>query len=153
MTHDIVFRTLRLSGRPPEPGAEPLYVALFGPQAGSQLESDVQDWTLREVAPWTLSHAGHDVGVGGFRIGFGDAGLELSFHFLPEVWGQGLASEFVQGALDHAGLVLREDRFFARVEPDNAPSIRVLSKAGFTVDPSDTEHVLMRLNLSTTHPD
>lgn len=152
MTQGIVFRTLRLSGRAPTPAAAGLYDALFGAQAAAQLESDVQDWTLRAVAPWTLSHAGHDVGVGGFRIGFGDAGLELSFHFLPEVWGQGLASEFVQGALDHAGLVLREDRFFAHVEPDNAPSIRVLSKAGFTVDPAAEDDVLMRLNLSRTQP-
>ena len=63
---------------------------------------DIQDWARHQVAPWVLYHAGHPVGVAGFRIGFGEDGLELSFHFLPEVAGQGLASEFCRRALDHA---------------------------------------------------
>jgi RimJ/RimL family protein N-acetyltransferase len=85
------------------------------------------------------------VGVAGFRIGFGDEGLELSFHVLPEASGQGLASEFVQAALDHGTGVLREDRFFAFVGQDNAASMRILEKAGFARDREhDGEH-LMRL--------
>jgi RimJ/RimL family protein N-acetyltransferase len=94
-----------------------------------------------------LSHAGHAVGVGGFRIGFGEDGLELSFHFLPEVAGQGLASEFVQAALDHAVAVLREDCFFAFVTADNAASIRILEKSGFNEERETKGEKLMRLVL------
>lgn len=108
----------------------------------------MQDWALHEVAPWVLSHAGHPVGVGGFRIGFGEGGLELSFHFLPEVAGQGLASEFVQAALDHAISVLREDGFFAFVAADNAPSIRILEKSGFITQRENNGERLMRLTVS-----
>lgn len=89
------------------------------------------------------------MGVGGFRIGFGSVGLELSFHFIPDVWGQGLASEFVQAALDHAASVLREDTFFALVEDENTPSIRVLEKAGFTQDGMQKGQRLMRLTMVT----
>ncbi|NKX43892.1 GNAT family N-acetyltransferase [Roseicyclus persicicus] len=107
----------------------------------------MQDWTLHAVAPWVLTHAGHEVGVAGFRIGFGDEGLDLSFHFLPELAGQGLASEFVQAALDHAVDVLREDHFFALVAADNAASIRILEKAGFVRNGTVKGEILMRLKM------
>lgn len=136
---------MRLSGRSPAPEAAPLYAGLFGEDGTGLLHSDMQDWQLHNVAPWTLSHAGHDVGVGGFRIGFGDTGLELMFHFLPEVWGQGLASEFVQAALDHARTTLREDTFFAKVSGENTASIRILEKAGFNETGVDAAKILMRL--------
>jgi RimJ/RimL family protein N-acetyltransferase len=148
MNARIQFRSARLSGRAPYPGALTLYDALFGPELGaSRLSADTQDWARHEVAPWVLFHAGHPVGIAGFRIGFGEGGLELSFHFLPEVAGQGLASEFVQAALDHAIAVLREDRFFALVAADNAPSIRVLEKAGFVEDGMARGDKLMRLHV------
>lgn len=148
MTGPILFRTARLSGRAPYGGAAALYAVLFGPDRGpARLSADLQDWTRHQVAPWVLFHAGHPVGVAGFRIGFGETGLELSFHFLPDVAGQGLASEFVQGALDSAVSDLREDRFFAFVGTDNAASIRVLEKAGFVREREAKGEHLMRLAL------
>lgn len=125
------FRTTRLSGRPPRPMALAIYQQLFEEQAEPDLDRDIQDWTRHRIAPWTLVHANHEVGVGGFRIGFGEDGLEVLFHFVPEVWGQGLATEFLTAALDHARLELREDRFFGRVSGDSDASFRVLEKAGF----------------------
>ncbi|MBF9060794.1 GNAT family N-acetyltransferase [Rhodobacterales bacterium HKCCSP123] len=142
------FRSGRLTGRPADQGDAGLYATLFGPDRGpSRQIADLQDWARHGVAPWVLSHAGHPVGVAGFRIGFGDDGLELSFHFLPEVAGQGLASEFVQAALDHAVLVLKEDRFFAFVPIDTPAPKRILEKAGFTADRVVTGEWLMRLSL------
>lgn len=149
MKTDIQFRSARLSGRAPEAADTPLYGALFGPDKGpARLGMDVQDWARHRVAPWVLLHAGHPVGVAGFRIGFGDEGLELSFHFLAELSGQGLASEFVQAALDHGLGVLRETRFFAFVGQDNLASVRILEKAGFALDRrhEDGEN-LMRLTI------
>lgn len=146
MDAQTVFRTTRLNGRPPREGDGALYALLFGAQAGAtRLAADLQDWDRHRVCPWVLFHAGHPVGVAGFRIGFGDDGLDLSFHFLPELAGQGLASEFVQAALDHAASILKEDRFFASVAPDNAASIRVLQKAGFEAAPAKGGVVRMRL--------
>lgn len=155
MATPILFRSPRLNGRAPCPGDGALYRALFGMDAGAaRLAADLQDWDRHQVSPWVLLHADHPVGVAGFRIGFGDRGLELSFHFLPEVAGQGLASEFVQMALDHAMAVLREDRFFAMVEPDNTASIRVLEKAGFLADPPAEGKIRMWLALNPeTAPD
>ena len=148
MDAQVTFRSARLSARPPHRGAATLYSTLFGPDRGpARLDADLQDWARHEVAPWVLLHAGHPVGVGGFRIGFGEGGLELSFHFLPEVAGQGLASEFVQAALDHAITTLREDSFFAFVPPDNAASLRILQKSGFREERMTKGEMLMRLRI------
>ena len=73
----------------------------------------------------------------------------MSFHFLPEMAGQGLASEFLQAALDHASAVYRENRFFAIVAPDNRASIRVLEKAGFVGDAPVQGQIVMRLALTS----
>lgn len=146
MDEPHLFRTTRLTGRPPEPSARALYRRLFTGEVAGDLDRDIQDWGRHQIAPWTLAHAGHDVGVGGFRIGFADDGLEVIFHFVPEVWGQGLASEFLTAALDHARTDLREDRFFGRIWGDDIASRRVMEKAGFVAaSDATTEDVLMRL--------
>lgn len=139
------FRTMRLTGRPPSPQALALYTQLFDGAGAGDLDRDMQDWARHAIAPWTLMHAGHDVGVGGFRIGFANDGLEVLFHYVPEVWGQGLASEFLRAALDYAQTALREDRFFGYVRPDDVASRRVMEKAGFEATKSDRADVLMRL--------
>ncbi|MEJ6395290.1 GNAT family protein [Gymnodinialimonas sp. 2305UL16-5] len=146
MNDSFQFRTTRLSGRPPRPMALGIYERLFGSKAEGDLDRDIQDWGRHRIAPWTLVHAGHEVGVGGFRIGFGDDGLEVLFHFVPEVWGQGLAGEFLTSALDHARQTLREDRFFGRVADVAGASHRVMQKAGFhDTGPDESGGRLMRL--------
>lgn len=117
-----------------------------------RLAADLQDLERHAVSPWVLLHADHPVGVAGFHIGFGDQGLELSFQFLPEVAGQGLASEFVQAAVDHGTTKFRESHFFAMVDKDNSASIRVLQKAGFQADPPTPKHRRLRLSLTTKVP-
>jgi RimJ/RimL family protein N-acetyltransferase len=146
MDQSVTFRTSRLTGRPPRPMSLPLYLRLFGDVGERDLDRDIQDWNRHRIAPWMLSHAGHEIGIGGFRIGFAENGLEVLFHFVPEVWGQGLASEFLTAALDHARMELREDRFFGRVAHGSEASRRVMEKAGFrisSVEPNGVE--LMRL--------
>ncbi len=147
MDDPVDFRTLRLSGRVPSPLALGLYETLFGKGGEGLLDRDMQDWGRHRIAPWTLAHAGHDVGVGGFRIGFGDDGLEVVFHFVPEVWGQGLASEFLIASLDYARVTLRASRFFGTVPGESGPSSssRVMEKAGFQPAEVIDGQVVMRL--------
>lgn len=108
------------------------YRALFGAEAECALDRDIQDWRRYRIAPWILSHDGTEIGVAGFRLGFGDDGLEALCHLLPAVHGRGLASEFLVNGLDYARLELRADRVFAYL-PDDDPMAarRVLHKAGF----------------------
>lgn len=89
------------------------------------------------VAPWTViaKQDGRIVGWGGlyndpFDPGWG---VEVGYHFRPDVWGRGYATELVSACMDVADgtLALPEVRAFTRRE--NAASWRVLEKAGFEV--------------------
>ncbi|MBY6200797.1 GNAT family N-acetyltransferase [Maritalea mobilis] len=134
MSAPVPFQTPRLSCRPPEANSAPTYRALFNEKGPARLALDRAEWERRGVAPWTLSHAGHDLGVGGFNIGFGRKGLQLSCYLLPEQWGNGLASEFVAHALDYAVRVFRETDVYAIIGPEHRAALKVLEKSGFRPD-------------------
>lgn len=88
-------------------------------------------------APWTvmLRRDGRIVGWGGvYKDPFDPGwGVEVGYFFHPDVWGQGLAGEFlaVCTALADGRLALPSLRAFAH--PSNAASRRVLERAGFSV--------------------
>lgn len=146
-TRKHVFRTTRLTGRPPTPSALGLYQRLFEASGPRDLEADMTAWRTHAIAPWTLTHAGHDVGVGGFRKTETAPGLEILFHFVPEVWGQGLASEFLFSALDHGRSTFRAVQFYGYVATGDAASIKVMERAGFVPDDGarSDSRVMMRL--------
>ncbi|QBY00929.1 N-acetyltransferase [Rhodophyticola sp. CCM32] len=142
-----VFRTARITCRPVEAADTPFYADLFARQevvrhrpdptpfdaarSATSLGKDLAHWTRHGFGRWALVHAGRVVGLGGLSLKFQHQGLNLSYHLLPDLWGQGLASEFVRGAIDYAGLALKAEEIYGLVRPANTPSIRVLEKAGF----------------------
>ena len=86
--------------------------------------------------PWVLLHAGHQVGVAGFRIGFAEDGLEQAeLSFPAEVAGPGaLQPNFRAAALNHAPPCCAEGQLFClhRLREQRCPSIRAFwKKAGF----------------------
>ena len=142
-----LLRSLRLTGQPVTRADAPFYAELFSkPEVvafrpdptpldraacETRLEFDVAHWQAHGFGRWGLHHAGHPVGLGGLTLREGFDGLNLSYHLLPAQWGLGLASEFVTAALDYAALTRPQKSIFGLVRPLNAPSIRVLEKAGF----------------------
>jgi RimJ/RimL family protein N-acetyltransferase len=63
------------------------------------------------------------------RLPGGDGELEVGWHFHPDAWGHGFATEAASGALDWAfshGL----DEVYAVVRPDNERSIAVCERLG-----------------------
>jgi RimJ/RimL family protein N-acetyltransferase len=100
----------------------------------------VGHWALLGFGYWVVMDKQTDEFVG--EVGFADFKRELepSFEGSPEVgWvllprfhGRGLATEAVRGALawleTHFGAV----RSVCMIDPDNAPSIRVANKCGYT---------------------
>ena len=108
-----------------------------GPYSLEQSEG----WLAEAVSkgqPWAVcDQSGHLLGYCGlFALDNinGRAEIELGYRFLPEHWGQGLASEaaraVVQDALPGQGL----DRIISLIDPDNAASRRVAEKLGMTVE-------------------
>jgi hypothetical protein len=75
----IVFSTDNIAGRAPDAQDAGLYGRLFGKCGLKELQRNMHDYERHRIAPWTLSFGGTDMGVGGFRLGFGqDDGMELT---------------------------------------------------------------------------
>jgi RimJ/RimL family protein N-acetyltransferase len=132
MNPQAPFRTAQLLGRVPSAADAAIYTRLYGSTAARELERNLQDFERHQIAPWTLDLAGRDIGVGGFRLGFGEGdGMELSLRVLPDGLPIGLAAEFLSDALAFARTDLRADRLFALVDADTALSRRMLDREGF----------------------
>ncbi len=126
------FQTRMLTGRPPSEADSAIYTAVYGGLGLRELQRNLQDHTRYAVAPWTLQAEGRDVGVGGFRIGFGaDEGIELMLALVPDVPQVGLAGEFLRDAILYVVGTLRADRVFAYADRETTLSVRMLVDAGF----------------------
>jgi RimJ/RimL family protein N-acetyltransferase len=88
-------------------------------------------------APWVvrLRTTGELIGWGGLSLDPDEPewGLEVSYALAPGSWGQGYATELVQFAVAHAFAVLSAQEVHAFAKPDNAASLKVLSKSGFAL--------------------
>ena len=58
--------------------------------------------------------------------------VDVGFRFLPEFWGQGLATEACVASLQFGLEVIGLERIIALVLPENLASIRVVEKSGMT---------------------
>jgi RimJ/RimL family protein N-acetyltransferase len=58
--------------------------------------------------------------------------IDIGYALLPSFWRQGLAREAVAACLDYARKVLGQARVLAIVQPENAPSIRLLEAVGLS---------------------
>lgn len=148
--------TDRLSGRPCTPEDRDLVAALFA-------DGEVRRWTTPPGLLWsparvesvTMKLAAHWVAHGwGPRLWFeqgrfaGIAGLqfaviggrgvvEIAYALMPPARGRGLAGEAVAAILAEAPGIARE--IVAALRPGNAPSLRLLARAGFEPAPGIVE--------------
>jgi hypothetical protein len=126
------FQTRHLVGRVPSDADIAVYDRVYGSLGARELQRNLQDQARHFVAPWTLQIGGRDVGVGGFRLGFGaDEGIELTLTLVPNVPQVGLAGEFLTDAILFVEGTLRADRVFAYTDSETTLSARMLSDAGF----------------------
>jgi ribosomal-protein-alanine N-acetyltransferase len=83
---------------------------------------------------WIVAVRGGDaVGTGGFwRWNRDHRWAEIGYDLLPDHWGRGLMPEAVRAMLGYGFGALGLHRVEANVDPDNAASVRLLAKVGFT---------------------
>lgn len=101
-------------------------------------------WLVRDRA------TGEMVGRGGLQWTYVAAlnEVEVGWAIVPERWGQGLATEMAQAAIDVAFGALELHEIVAFALPENAASRRVMEKTGFVFDGeivhAGLQHVLYR---------
>jgi ribosomal-protein-alanine N-acetyltransferase len=86
------------------------------------------DW--RTEPTWAIESNGRMTGWVGLNIETQHAQAELSYALRPELRGQGLATEAVRAVVDCVFLSTQLGKVWARVDPPNAASVRVLEKLG-----------------------
>ena len=96
----------------------------------------IERWKQRSTGPtygiWAVVEWANGVIAGTVMLSPlpGDGGeVEVGWHFHPDAWGRGLATESARGAIDRgraAGLT----EIYAVVRPDNEPSLAVCRRLG-----------------------
>jgi ribosomal-protein-alanine N-acetyltransferase len=84
------------------------------------------------MAALVLKQSGSVVGFCGIVHPGGQLEPEIKYALLQEYWGQGLATEAVEGMLAHAARHLGLQKVIATTAPENEASHRVLLKVGMS---------------------
>jgi [ribosomal protein S5]-alanine N-acetyltransferase len=144
-----VARTLSAGGRPPS-DAE-IRQALVNKNA---------HWERLGFGLWLVRDrdSGQMLGQGGLQSSFieGANEIEVAWAIIPERWGQGLATELANAAIDAAFGELALPEIVAFALPDNHASRRVMEKTRFVFERrvihAGLEHVLYRRLAKASSP-
>ncbi|MDF1654355.1 MAG: bifunctional GrpB family protein/GNAT family N-acetyltransferase [Coxiellaceae bacterium] len=169
--HKPFALTKRLQGHIVEPAClddfcnmhhNPDFIACYGVELSHEkintvLTKDVEHWDQYQFGPmaWFENITQQFVGKGGLRhiTLLNKPETELAYALMPGFWGQGLAMQIGQYALDLAFNKLQLDNVICFTSEDNKQSLRVIEKLGFTYEQSfdhcDITHHLHRLSQST----
>jgi len=117
------------------------------------LEGLLAHWDMHGFGVWTLREpgTGRFAGRGGLRLleVEGRPELEVLYGFMPDFWGQGLATEVAAESVRVAFEELGRDELVCFTLPTNLASRRVMEKVGFRYEKDfvrlDLPHVLYRL--------
>lgn len=81
-----------------------------------------------------MQDSGELIGHAGLKPPESDGAREILFVLSPNYWGRGLGTEAARLVLDYALNVAGCKRVIGTVDPDNAPSIKVLQNIGMQLD-------------------
>jgi RimJ/RimL family protein N-acetyltransferase len=126
-------------------------------QVRAILARHVAHWDERGFGLWLLRNrvGGAVVGRGGLlsQTIEGRAEVEVGWAILPELWGQGLATELARASIGIAFAQLGLEELISFTLTTNGASRRVMEKAGFTYerdfDHISLPHALYRLRRTT----
>jgi RimJ/RimL family protein N-acetyltransferase len=155
----IIIRTLRLILRPfREEDAEDVLVfagdpnyAFFATDQPPMTVEDVRDYLAKAaVTPWSerlrfaIQREGRVIGAIELQPDWPNGTGSLGYGIAPHHQGRGYATEAIRAVIAHAFEVLGLAKVWARADPRNAASVRVLQKAGMKEEGVLRSHVLRR---------
>lgn len=89
-------------------------------------------WDLHQFGQWAVyeKKSNHMVGLCGLH--YSEDGIEISYMFFPQFWGQRLASEAVIACIDYGFNTLKMDIIVAITQEMNIKSCQLLDKIGMS---------------------
>lgn len=123
----------------------------MGPEAAEEIRSATvgEQWGVFGVV---LDEPENVIGAVSFGRQHGE--LEISYEFLPDYWGKGLATEAVGAALGWVTAHTDADEIIAVTQTANMPSVALLERLGFererTFEEFDAEQGQFRRQLRRT---
>ncbi|HIA03004.1 MAG TPA: N-acetyltransferase [Myxococcales bacterium] len=95
------------------------------------------DWNQYGIGRWAtvLKATEEIIGFAGFKYLPDFDEIDLGYRFLPQYWGQGLATEASLACLSYGFKTLGLKRIVGFTDSDNQASMRVLLKLGFVQQP------------------
>ncbi len=122
------------------------------------LLAKIEHWDRNGFGLWLARdrNTGAMVGRGGLQYTYtvGSGGVEAAWAIVPARWGQGLATELAQAAVEVACGALGLLDVVALAGPDNRASRRVMEKTGFRyerdIEHAGRPHVLYRRRFAVT---
>ena len=150
------LQTARLLLLPPRPEDADAYVALasdpefaaYGSRRAPDREMTVRALSRIIATPWArrpefaVLLAGQVVGRVSLDIDAANQIAALGYGIARPQWGRGFASEAAGAVVDYAFAVLELAKVWARVDPRNVASVRVLEKLGMQHEGTLRSHVL-----------
>lgn len=106
-------------------------------EAQAWVDGRLERYAAGDPAPWAVVHRAEQrlIGACGFtRIYLMSGSLELEYAFAPAYWGQGLATEAAQKAIEFAFTRTPLLRVQATCLAENVGSWRVMEKVGMRLD-------------------
>jgi RimJ/RimL family protein N-acetyltransferase len=131
-----VIETERLVVRPLEEADRPAVLAAWldpaNERAPGQPEEKVRAWAAG--VPWGIFEKSTGEYVGDCSLFFADehGEWELAYGVNRDRWGHGYATEAARACVAHGFDELGLEKIVADVDPENAASVRVLEKCGFS---------------------
>jgi ribosomal-protein-alanine N-acetyltransferase len=104
-------------------------------RAAGEVEDSIASFDDNGFGMWVvmLSGATEVAGFAGFRLfGKPKTSKELMYGMAPQYWGRGYATELARELLRFGFEQLGEERIWARTDPPNTASKRVMEKVGMT---------------------
>jgi ribosomal-protein-alanine N-acetyltransferase len=152
------LRTRRLLLRPPTLDDLDAYVAIatdpeyayFGARIDAAPESVAAGLARIVAAPWErraeFAIVIEGLVIGRVRLEFDQANqtAELGYGVARPYWGRGIATEAARATIDYAFSELTVAKIWARVDPRNVGSVRVLEKLGMLPEGLLRSHVIRR---------
>ena len=93
--------------------------------------ADLQShWDLHQFGQWAVIEKTLNQAVGLCGLHHSENGIEISYMFFPQFWGQGFAREAVNASLDYGFHFLKFKEIVAITQDANRSSCRLLDKIG-----------------------